>query len=188
MSDSEEHLVQMAKGDAYAFGQLYERYVDRVYSYIFHRVGNQDDAEDLTSRAFQRALVNVGAYVDRGVPFSAWLFRIAHNLVANWHRDQHRRPVVVLDEMLPSHQPLPENAAEVAEEEAVLMAAIHSLPTDRQNLLLFKFSEGLSNAEIAHRLGRSEGAVKSLYHRTLLALREELERRGWNVEARRFDP
>ncbi|MFN8482906.1 MAG: sigma-70 family RNA polymerase sigma factor [Anaerolineae bacterium] len=187
MSDSEEQLVQLAKGDANAFGQLYERYVDKVYSYIFHRVGNQDDAEDLTSRAFQRAMVNLGAYVDRGVPFSAWLFRIAHNLVANWHRDQRRRPVLALDELIPGRQALPETAAEVAEEEAVLMEAIRSLPADRQTLLIFKFGEGLSNAEIAHRLGRSEGAVKSLYHRTLLSLREELERRGWNVEARRYD-
>src|SRR5688500_9268273 len=98
VSEAEEDLVQRAKDEAAAFGALYDRYVDKVYNYIYHRVGNHHDAEDLTSRTFHRALMNIGVYVDRGVPFSAWLFRIAHNLVANWHRDQGRRPVVSLDE------------------------------------------------------------------------------------------
>lgn len=177
---SEEQLVQIAKEDSNAFGLLYDRYVDKVYNYIFHRVGNHHDAEDLTARTFHRALVNLGAYVDRGAPFSAWLFRIAHNLVANWHRDQGRRPIAPLDEALPTQRHHPETEAEQTEEEYALMEAIQTLPDDRQKLLIFKFTEGLSNAEIATHLGRTEGAVKSLYHRTLLALKEELERRGWS--------
>lgn len=177
--EPEDQLVQRAKHDAAAFGALYDRYVDKVYNYIYHRVGNHHDAEDLTSRTFHRALANVGAYIDRGVPFSAWLFRIAHNLVANWHRDQGRRPVVALDEAQSGPPQHPEAAAEHAEEESALLEAIRTLPDDRQKLLLFKFGEGMSNVEIAHILGRTEGAVKSLYHRTLLSLREEMERRGW---------
>lgn len=179
MGETEEELVERAKYDPQAFGVLYDRYVDKVYNYIFHRVGNQHDAEDLTARAFHRALANMSAYVDRGVPFSAWLFRIAHNLVANWHRDQGRRPVAPLDDTQPSQRHHPEASAELAEEEGALMDAIRNLPDERQTLLIFKFSEGLSNAEIARHLGRTEGAVKSLYHRTLLSLREELEKRGW---------
>lgn len=178
MVDAEDELVQRAKAEPEAFGHLYDRYVDKVYNYIYHRVGNHHDAEDLTARTFHRALVNIGSYVDRGVPFSAWLFRIAHNLVANWHRDQGRRETVTLDDGLPSPRTHPEALAENAEEEGLLLDAIRSLPDDRQKLLVFKFGEGLSNAEIARHLGRSEGAIKSLYHRTLLALREELERRG----------
>ena len=104
MSDSEDALIQQAKRDANAFGQLYESYVDKVYNYIFYRVGNTHDAEDLTSRAFHRALASIPTYEQRGAPFSAWLFRIAHNLVANWHRDQERRPVVALDEALPAER------------------------------------------------------------------------------------
>ena len=177
--EPEDQLVQRAKHDAAAFGALYDRYVDKVYNYIYHRVGNHHDAEDLTARTFHRALANVGAYMDRGVPFSAWLFRIAHNLVANWHRDQSRRPVVSLDEAYSGPPQHPEAAAEHAEEEDALLEAIRTLPDDRQKLLLFKFSEGMSNLEIAAILGRTEGAVKSLYHRTLLSLREEMERRGW---------
>lgn len=178
MADGEGDLVQRAKEEPEAFGLLYDRYVDKVYNYIYHRVGNHHDAEDLTARTFHRALVNIGAYVDRGAPFSAWLFRIAHNLVANWHRDTGRRETVTLDDGLPSQRTHPEALAEDAEEEGVLLEAIRSLPDDRQTLLAFKFGEGLSNAEIARHLGRTEGAIKSLYHRTLLTLREELERRG----------
>jgi len=92
--------VARAKSDPNAFGQLYELYVDRIYNYVYYRVGNVHDAEDLTSRTFYRALSHLDAYQDRGVPFSAWLYRIAHNLVANWHRDRGRRPVVALDELV----------------------------------------------------------------------------------------
>ena len=176
---NEAALVERARVEPEAFGQLYELYVDRVYSYIYHRVGNVQEAEDLTARTFYRALEKLDTYEDRGLPFSAWLFRIAHNLVANWHRDQSRRPVVSLDEAYSGPPQHPEAAAEHAEEEDAMLEAIRTLPDDRQKLLLFKFSEGMSNLEIAAILGRTEGAVKSLYHRTLLSLREEMERRGW---------
>jgi RNA polymerase sigma-70 factor (ECF subfamily) len=87
-------LVQRAAAEPEAFGELYERHVRRIYNYIFYRTGNHHDAEDLTARVFQRAMRHVANFEDRGVPFSAWLYRIAHNLVANWHRDRSRRPVV----------------------------------------------------------------------------------------------
>ncbi len=90
-------LVLRARTDPEAFGLLYERYVDRIYAYVYHRVGNGQDAEDLTARTFHRALDNLHRYEDRGLPFAAWLFRIAHNLVANWHRDRSRRRFLSLD-------------------------------------------------------------------------------------------
>jgi RNA polymerase sigma-70 factor (ECF subfamily) len=180
VTEPEDILVEQARSDPAAFGQLYQRYVDRIYNYIFHRTGNQHDAEDLTARTFYKALISIATYTDRGVPFSAWLYRIAHNLVANWHRDQNRRQFVALDELLissPRHAP--DHATEQREEERALAEAIRDLAPDRQMLLILKFSEGLSNAEIGRMLGRSEGAVKSLYHRTLLALREDMQRRGF---------
>ena len=94
---SDAELVAQAKEDSVAFGALYERYVNQIYNYIYYRVGNHHDAEDLTARTFFRALRHVGNYEDRGAPVSAWFYRIAHNLVANWHRDQGRHPVVSLD-------------------------------------------------------------------------------------------
>jgi RNA polymerase sigma-70 factor (ECF subfamily) len=172
----ERELVEFAKADADAFGELYERYVQRIYNYIYYRTGNHHDAEDLTARVFHRALRHIPEYTDRGVPFTAWLYRIAHNLVANWHRDQSRRKVIPLDEFILSgiRTEAPESVAEDSEERARLLAAIRRLPEERQQLLILKFVQRLSNAEIGEIMGRSEGAIKSLYHRTLLALRDEL--------------
>jgi RNA polymerase sigma-70 factor (ECF subfamily) len=115
--------------------------------------------------------------VQRGAPFSAWLYRIAHNLVANWHRDHSRRKVVSLEDvnLSPPLREGPQHLAEQREEENELLAAVRRLPADRQQLLILKFVEEMSNTQIGLVMGRSEGAIKSLYHRTLLSLREMLE-------------
>ena len=170
-------LKLAAQGDQEAFGVLYERYVSRIYSYIYYRTGNQHDAEDLTARVFFRALRHVENYTDRGLPLSAWLYRIAHNLVANWHRDNSRKKEIPLDEIiLVRHSgDLPEAVLIENEEKENLLSVIHRLPTDRQQLIILKFVEHLSNAEIGQVMGRSEGAVKSLYHRTLLSLRDDYD-------------
>jgi len=170
-------LTQAAQGDGEAFGVLYERYVSRIYTYIYYRTGNSADAEDLTARVFYRAMRHIGNYRHRGLPFSAWLYRIAHNLVANWHRDNSRRREIPLDDAvlgwyLGDH---PEHELLESEERERLLYVIRCLPADRQQLLILKFVEHFSNAEIGKIMGRSEGAVKSLYHRTLLNLREEYE-------------
>lgn len=174
-------LIEQAKEDPHAFGVLYERYVDRIYSYIYYRTGNQQDAEDLTARTFFKALDHISSFNHRGVPFSAWLYRIAHNLVANWHRDRSRRRELVLEDQahLPYTSANPERLAEASEAREALLSAIRQLPDDRQQLILLKFSDALPNAQIGAIMGRSEGAIKSLYHRTLLALREELQQRGF---------
>jgi len=173
----ESQLVGWAKDDAAAFAELYTRYVKRIYNYVYYRTGNHHDAEDLTSRVFFRALGHIGDYTDRGVPFSAWLYRIAHNLVANWHRDRGRRGVVPLDDALVAGEPesAPEALTEDREEADRLLESIRALPADRQQLLVLKYVERLSNAEIGAIMNRTEGAVKSLYHRTLLSLRGRLD-------------
>jgi len=169
-------LVQDASSDPEAFGELYERHVRKIYNYIYYRTGNHHDAEDLTARVFQRALRHVGNFEDKGVPFTAWLYRIAHNLVANWHRDRSRRPVVPLDKHVAVSEVAehPEFEAIAQEEQQMLLKAVRQLPADRQELLILKFVERLSNAEIGEIMDRTEGAIKSLYHRTLIALREEV--------------
>lgn len=188
----ESTLVEQARQDPAAFGVLYERYVDRVYAYIYHRVGNGQDAEDLTARTFYRALGKLDTYEDRGLPFSAWLFRIAHNLVANWHRDHSRRRFLSLDRLWfhgnnsPPPEALierPEDLVEAEEKHEALWAAINRLPEDRRDLLIHKFSSRLSNVEIGEMMNKSESAVKSLYFRTLSSLREDLEARGWGRQA-----
>lgn len=174
---TDNQLVELAKDDKNAFGELYERYLGKIYNYVFYRTGNEHDAEDLTARVFFRAMSHIHTYTDQGVPFQAWLYRIAHNLVANWHRDRARRKVIPLDDYVAHslRSEAPDQHTEDAEEQARLLAAIRRLPQERQDLLILKFIEQLSNAEIGEMIGRTEGAVKSLYHRTLIALRDELQ-------------
>ncbi len=180
---SDADLVAQAKEDPTAFGVLYERYVDKIYNYVYYRVGNHQDAEDLTARTFFRALRHVHNYQDRGAPVSAWFYRIAHNLVANWHRDQGRRPVVSLEAAPQSASAdLPEMVAANNEERERLLDVVRLLPPDRQRLLVLKFAGRMSNAEIGAIMERTEGAIKSLYHRTLIALRQELSKQTESQE------
>jgi len=177
----EEVLALASGGDRDAFGILYERYAHSIFNYVYYRTGNVHDAEDLTARVFQRAMNHIHNYIDRGVPFSAWLYRIAHNLVANWHRDRSRRQEIPLGDIpvLPAKDELPEATLVNRQEQDALLSLIRHLPPDRQHLLVLKFVEHLSNVEIGQIMGRSEGAIKSLYHRTLLALRNNI---GKNID------
>jgi RNA polymerase sigma-70 factor (ECF subfamily) len=182
MIAGESELVQWAReGDKLAFGELYQQYVNRIYNYFYYRTGSQPDAEDLTTRVFIRALSHIKNYDERGVPFSAWLYRIAHNLIANWHRDNSRRKVIPLDDYLANQlqTDAPEVVTEQREEEEHLLASIRQLPAERQHLLFLKFVERLSNAEIGTIMNRTEGAIKSLYHRTLSSLHDDLIGRGF---------
>jgi RNA polymerase sigma-70 factor, ECF subfamily len=172
----EDALTKAIEGDGEAFGVLYERYVTRIFNYIYYRTGNVNDAEDLTGRVFFRAMRHIRSYNQRGLPFSAWLYRIAHNLVANWHRDNSRRKEIPLDDGLMSFSggSHPEHELMQAEEQDSLLKVLRKLPAERQQLLILKFVDHLSNAEIGQVMGRTEGAIKSLYHRTLLSVRDEL--------------
>jgi RNA polymerase sigma-70 factor, ECF subfamily len=179
---NEQDILQRAsQGDQEAFGLLYQQYVERIFNYVYYRTGNVHDAEDLTARVFYRALHHIHTYTDRGVPFSAWLYRIAHNLIANWHRDRSRHQEIPLSDAPTLHYKgdAPEVALMQGQDQDALLRLIRRLPSERQQLLILKFVEHMSNAEIGQIMGRSEGAVKSLYHRTLLALRDELE--GLNI-------
>jgi RNA polymerase sigma-70 factor, ECF subfamily len=175
--ESDAQLVHRARRDREAFGQLYERYVRKIYTYIYYRTGHSEEAEDLTSKVFQKAQVHLPHYREQGLPFSSWLYRIAHNMVANWYRDHGRRKIVGLEEAqhfaageVPSHE------AERSEARDHLLGTIRKLSAEKQQVLILKFSEDYSNAEIGAIMGRTEGAIKSLYHRILVVLREELEK------------
>jgi len=176
--NSEKELILLAsEGDSEAFGALYERYIDQIYNYIFFRTSNGKDAEDICSRVFIRALRHIERYEDRGYPFSAWLYRIAHNLVVNWYRDSERSEEIPLAEQYPppTIDGTVEERIEKADEEDRLMAIINSLPEDRKELLILKHVEGLTNSEIGQIMDRTEGAIKALYHRTLESLRDDYD-------------
>lgn len=172
--DRERELVKAARSSKEAFEQLYDRYVVRIYCYAYARTGSHHDAEDLTSETFRRALEHIGSYRWEGVAFGAWLHRIAANLVIERHRREHAREP--LDEVLglADGDPRPEEVAEAREEAGALWAAVETLPPDQRRAVVLRFSHGLRGKEIAERMGRSEGAVKQLLFRAMVALRERL--------------
>jgi RNA polymerase sigma-70 factor (ECF subfamily) len=173
---SESDLISLAcDGNAEAFGVLYEKYLDQIYNYIYYRTSSGKEAEDICSRVFLRALNHIEKYEDRGYPFSAWLYRIAHNLVVNWYRDSQRSDEISLLD----HYPPPsvdgsvEEKIEQKDEREELLKVIRDLPEDRKELLILKHVEGLTNSEIGQIMDRTEGAIKALYHRTLESLRDD---------------
>ncbi len=178
---TEAELIELARREPEAFGELYQRNVDRIYNYVYYRTGNAADAEDLTARTFHQALSNLSSYTHYGLPFVAWLYRIAHNLVANYHRSHSRWRMTSLDDLEVMGRPAesPERAAEVNERAQALWSAIRRQPEERQRLLVLKFADRLSNEEIGREMGRTESSIKSLYFRTLRALKADLEARGW---------
>ena len=156
---------------------LYAAYADRVYRYLLSRTGQPADAEELTSRTFLNALSHLDDFRGRGAQFGAWLMSTAHNLLANWYRDRGRRPPEApLDDALalPAQGPDPEASFEASEDARRVRRAIRSLPRDRQQLLALKYVEGRTNADIGRAMGRSEGAIKALHHRTLRQLADTL--------------
>jgi RNA polymerase sigma-70 factor, ECF subfamily len=176
--NDEKKLIDNAKDDPAAFGELYRQYVERIYNYIYYRTGSASDAEDLTGKVFFKAMSHIKGYKHMGLPFSAWLYRIAHNLVANYHRDRSRKQEISLEnvpgQVLPQTDQHPESKVVHSQEVAALLANIRDLAPNRQELLILKFVDQLSNAEIGQIMRKSEGAIKSLYHRTLLELREKM--------------
>jgi RNA polymerase sigma-70 factor (ECF subfamily) len=166
---SERLLVQAAQKDPAQFGQLYEENFERVYAYVAHRVRSRDLAEDLTSEVFHKALAALPNFDWRGVPFSAWLLRIAANVVVDQWKHSAAREIV---------EDPPEIAAEANLEEiehrARLFRLVDKLPADQQRVIRLRFAEGRSMREIANELGRTEGAVKQLQFRALQTLRAEV--------------
>jgi RNA polymerase sigma-70 factor (ECF subfamily) len=170
----EGELVAAAKQDPTEFGVLYELYVDRVYRYAYRRVGTHHDAEDVTAQTFQQALAALPKYEWRGLPFGAWLFRIAANVINRRGRTGNREIAVEDVSVFSFQEALDDDPMdrvtrdELAEE---LNELIATLPADQQRVLVLKFSHGLKNREIGDLMGRSEGAVKQLVHRALVNLR-----------------
>jgi RNA polymerase sigma-70 factor (ECF subfamily) len=172
-------LINTAKTDPEAFGLLYERYVERIYNYIYFRVGSVGDAEDLTAKVFFKALRNIGGYRHMGLPFSAWLYRIAHNLVANYHRDRSKMQEISIENLVvvdKSKTSAPEHLMEEQQQTAFLLNLVNDLSPQKRELIILKYVQKLSNEEIGQILGKTEGAIKSLYHRTLVELKERAKK------------
>jgi RNA polymerase sigma-70 factor (ECF subfamily) len=178
--DREEELVRRARRrEPEAFGQLYEEHFDRIDRYVILRVGNQADAEDITQQVFLKALENISSYRWRGMPFASWLFRIAHNLVVDHWKKKSRQKVEPvapeeIDEMAAESANDPAMLAELEFDIKQLYAACEQLTEGQREIISLRFAGGLSVAESAKVMGRSQGAVKVLQHAALVKLRRIL--------------
>jgi RNA polymerase sigma-70 factor, ECF subfamily len=172
-------LVAAAKRDPREFGPLYELYVDRIYRFAYRRVGTHHEAEDITAQTFQQALQALPAYEWRGLPFGAWLFRIAGNIINRRGRTSGREVAVEDVTVFSGYEETDDDPADLAwrsEQAGELAEKIQRLPPDQQRVLVLKFSHGMKNREIGDLMGRSEGAIKQLVHRALVSLRATMER------------
>ena len=172
--DDERELVERAKADPEAFGALYDRHFHQIYRFVYSRVREQTAAEDVTSEVFVKALRGIGRYQDTGRPFTAWLYQIAVNAVADRYRSA--RPVDDLDDARGAATPGPalEEVAAQREELRRIWHVVEGLPRQQRTALVLKFQEDLKIEDIAVAMGKSPGAVKLLIHRGVTTVRQRM--------------
>jgi len=172
-ADAERLLIEAAQKDPARFAELYENNFDRVYAYVARRLGDRNEAEDLTSEVFHQALAGLPRFEWRGVPFAAWLFKIASNAIIDRSKRAMKEREVPAIHDLPS-EVSPQEIEDEIEQRARLFQLVDRLPVDQRRVIGMRFAEEKSIREIAHELGRSEGAVKQLQFRALQNLRAKL--------------
>ncbi len=185
MITNEAELAQRAsQRDPDAFAALYNAYVERIYKYVYYKVGDPNEAEDLCEQVFLKAWEAIGRYTWYGYPFSSWLYRLAHNLVVDHYRT--RREILPLnDTLLIREEPIdPEVALARSLTSGELRQAILRLTTEQRQVICLKFIEGYSNSEIATMMDKKEGAIRALQYRALRSLQtileaEEAKEREW---------
>jgi RNA polymerase sigma-70 factor (ECF subfamily) len=176
-TSDEATLVQRAVGrDPEAFGRLYDIHVDRVYRHIYYRVGNEQDAEDLTQQVFLKAWQAIDRYRKKASPFIAWLMTISHNLVVDFYRTRKDKAYLEAEVLADGPASGPEGAAEASFEQQRLRRAIFQLRSDEQQVVMLRFIEGFEFGEIASVLKKKEGNIRVILHRALVKLRNILEK------------
>jgi RNA polymerase sigma-70 factor (ECF subfamily) len=170
--NEEWELVRRAQQfDNDAIHKLYEKYFPKIYNYAFMQMGDVQAAEDLASDVMLKMIESINKYTFRGLPFGAWVFRIARNRLIDLHRRRKRRGEVDLSETLSTALANPQALAERALERGQLQIALKHLTEEQRQVIVLKFIEGFDNRSVGRIMGRSEGAIKSLQHRALGALR-----------------
>ncbi len=183
-SPDDSYIVELvdrvvAARDARAFGELYDRFVERVYRYVYFRTGSHTEAEDLTEQVFLKAWEAIGRYRWQGRPFLAWLYRLAHNAHIDHVRSQ--RPTTSLtNDQRPLDLASPSASVELgrALDAEVIAGALAELTIEQQQVIVMKFIEGLDNEQIAQLMDKREGAIRALQMRALMSMRRVLERQG----------
>ena len=176
MLEDEDKLIRGAKkGDRESFGRLYDHYIEPIYRFVAFKVTDKRDAEDLTHDVFLSAWQNIRKYASQGFPFSSWLYQVARNKVIDHYRTRKGTTSIdVLDEDVVKIANVVEYAVEKTLDLEFLQKAIRQLKDEHQNVLIMKFIEDLSNAEVAAALGKSEGAIRLIQHRAINQLKEIL--------------
>ncbi len=170
--EDERSLVQRAKEkDEAAFVKIYENYFDKVYRYLVLKIGDRTEAEDLTQAVFVKVVGQIGSFNWRGTPFSAWLFRIAHNQMVDYLRQRSKRQPLPLDERV-AGQDDPQRTVETKLEFERVLEAAKKLTKSQQEVISLRFSADLSTREVAKIMNKSEGAIKALQHSAIIALRK----------------
>ncbi|HEV2468140.1 MAG TPA: sigma-70 family RNA polymerase sigma factor [Candidatus Sulfotelmatobacter sp.] len=168
----ERLLIEAAQKDPARFGELYEIHFERVYAYVARRVQERAETEDLTAEVFHQALANLKRFEWRGIPFAAWLFRIAANLISDrWQRSGRE---IADEERVEAAQVSPKEIEQV-EQQATLFRLVDSLPVEQQRVVVLRFVEQKSIKEVAREIRKTEGAVKQLQFRALSNLRARME-------------
>lgn len=177
MEQQIQALVERAQaGDGEAFGELYERLAPKVYSYLYYHLKGQTHlAEDLTEEVFVKVIEKLGRYQNRGLPFSAWLFRIAHNHLVDYLRAQPKLGMSSLEACHAVPERRAEQSLELTLTHTELARALAHLTEDQRRVVVLRFLQGMSTAETARILGKTEDAVKKLQARGLQVLRKSLE-------------
>jgi RNA polymerase sigma-70 factor (ECF subfamily) len=170
----ERALVEVAQKDPARFAELYEINFERVYAYVARRVGDRAETEDLTSEVFHHALANLRRFEWRGIPFAAWLFRIAANLISDRWQRRNREQLADAPEQIESAQASSAEFEEV-ERKAALFRLVDTLPAEQRRVVVLRFVEQKSIKDVAREIGKSEGAVKQLQFRALVTLRARME-------------
>jgi RNA polymerase sigma-70 factor, ECF subfamily len=170
----ERLLVEAAQRDPARFAELYENNFERVYAYVVRRVGDRAETEDVTSEVFHHALANLRRFEWRGVPFAAWLFRIAANLISDRWRRKSREDVADDVEQIEAAAAKGVEFEEV-ERRATLFRLVDSLPVEQRRVVVLRFVEEKSIKEVAREISKTEGAVKQLQFRALTSLRARME-------------
>jgi RNA polymerase sigma-70 factor (ECF subfamily) len=168
-------LVQRAqKQDPQAFAHLYEAYFDKIYRYIVLKIRNEMEAEDMTQQVFMKALQSISSYKCQGVPFSSWLYRIAHNQTIDFYRKNSKATVSIEDIPFVASADDPQRMVEQKFAAEELKEALKSLTQAQQEVLSLRFTGDLSIAECAEIMGKSQGAIKALQHSAVAALRKTM--------------
>jgi RNA polymerase sigma-70 factor (ECF subfamily) len=171
----EENLVRRAKErDGRAFAQLYEEYFDKIFRYVALKIGDQMEAEDITQQVFLNAIRAISSFKLKGIPFSAWLFRIAHNQVVDHLRKKTRRSVSSIDKVSLCADDDPTQTLGRKMDVERLNSATRKLTLAQQEVISLRFAGEMSIAEVAKVMGKSEGAIKALQHSAIVALRKVL--------------